>query len=80
MLEDYSEGETAAMESEMHIKKEPFHCGELLEGYLLNEPWLRKSPYRMILRTQQVNRRFSCSSDTAWTERRTSSINKQIQL
>lgn len=40
MLEDYSEGETAAMESEMHIKKEPFHYGELLEGYLLNEPWL----------------------------------------
>lgn len=38
MLEDYSEGETAAMESEMHIKTEPFHCGELLEGYLLNEP------------------------------------------
>lgn len=49
MLEDYSEGETAAMESEMHIK-EQFHCGELLEGYLLNEPWLRKSSYRRIFK------------------------------
>lgn len=42
MLEDYSQGESVAMESEMHIK-EPFHCGELLEGYLLNEPWFRKT-------------------------------------
>lgn len=65
MLGDYSQGESVAMESEMLIKKEPFHCGELLEGYLLNEPCFRKSPYRMILRTQEVNRRLSCSSDTA---------------